>query len=92
MAEWTIAAVLKTAVPRGTGGSNPSPSADAVADDLTVLEHRNAQPSLQTLAVALSGPQIANAGVRLSKASLVDQLMAQRLKPQSFVVASGYGE
>ena len=27
VAEWTIAAVLKTAVPKGTGGSNPSPSA-----------------------------------------------------------------
>ncbi len=27
MAEWSIAAVLKTAVPQGTGGSNPSPSA-----------------------------------------------------------------
>ena len=27
MAEWTIAAVLKTAVPQGTGGSNPSLSA-----------------------------------------------------------------
>ena len=27
LAEWTKAAVLKTAVPQGTGGSNPSPSA-----------------------------------------------------------------
>ena len=27
MAEWSIAAVLKTAVPQGTGGSNPSLSA-----------------------------------------------------------------
>lgn len=27
MAEWSIAAVLKTVVPRGTGGSNPSSSA-----------------------------------------------------------------
>lgn len=27
MAEWSIAAVLKTVVPRGTGGSNPSFSA-----------------------------------------------------------------
>ena len=26
--EWSITAVLKTAVPRGTGGSNPSLSAD----------------------------------------------------------------
>ena len=28
MVEWSITAVLKTAVPRGTGGSNPSLSAD----------------------------------------------------------------
>ncbi len=28
MAEWSIAAVLKTVVPRGTGGSNPSFSAE----------------------------------------------------------------
>ena len=28
MAEWSIAAVLKTVVPRGTGGSNPSLSAN----------------------------------------------------------------
>jgi hypothetical protein len=27
VAEWSIAAVLKTVVPRGTGGSNPSSSA-----------------------------------------------------------------
>ena len=26
MAEWTNAPVLKTGVPKGTGGSNPSPS------------------------------------------------------------------
>ena len=28
MVEWSITAVLKTAVPRGTGGSNPSLSAE----------------------------------------------------------------
>ena len=28
MAEWSIASVLKTDVPRGTGGSNPSLSAE----------------------------------------------------------------
>ena len=28
MAEWLKAAVLKTVVPKGTGGSNPSPSVD----------------------------------------------------------------
>ncbi len=29
MAEWSNAAVLKTVVPRGTGGSNPSLSAES---------------------------------------------------------------
>lgn len=29
LAEWSIAAVLKTVVPRGTGGSNPSLSAES---------------------------------------------------------------
>ena len=29
MVEWSITVVLKTTVPRGTGGSNPSPSASA---------------------------------------------------------------
>ena len=28
MVEWSITVVLKTTVPRGTGGSNPSLSAD----------------------------------------------------------------
>ena len=32
MAEWSIAPVLKTDVPRGTGGSNPSLSAERKAD------------------------------------------------------------
>ena len=32
MAEWSIAPVLKTDVPRGTGGSNPSLSAKREAD------------------------------------------------------------
>ncbi len=30
VAEWSIATVLKTVVPRGTGGSNPSFSAQRV--------------------------------------------------------------
>jgi hypothetical protein len=34
MAEWSIAAVLKTVVPRGTGGSNPSLSADNKCNQL----------------------------------------------------------
>ena len=30
MVEWSITVVLKTTVPRGTGGSNPSLSAESV--------------------------------------------------------------
>ena len=33
MAEWSIASVLKTDVLRGTGGSNPSLSAESKIDD-----------------------------------------------------------
>jgi hypothetical protein len=35
MAEWTIATVLKTVEPKGSVGSNPTPS--ALADDLGML-------------------------------------------------------
>jgi hypothetical protein len=34
MAEWMKAAVLKTASPKGDGGSNPSPSAKNPAGEL----------------------------------------------------------
>lgn len=34
MAEWSIAAVLKTVVGQPTGGSNPSPSAEQLATAL----------------------------------------------------------
>ena len=38
MVEWSITAVLKTAVPRGTGGSNPSLSAvSVVTNKVTAL-------------------------------------------------------
>ena len=37
MVEWSITAVLKTAVPRGTGGSNPSLSAKWLQDDLKTV-------------------------------------------------------
>ena len=44
MAEWSIAAVLKTVVLRGTGGSNPSLSAQTgVAQS---VEHRSPKPSV----------------------------------------------
>ena len=35
MVEWSITAVLKTAVLRGTGGSNPSLSANRLQKDFT---------------------------------------------------------
>ena len=37
MVEWSITAVLKTAVPRGTGGSNPSLSAKWLQDDFKMI-------------------------------------------------------
>ena len=36
MVEWSITAVLKTAVPKGTGGSNPSLSAELTGQNRTV--------------------------------------------------------
>ena len=33
MVEWSITVVLKTTVPRGTGGSNPALSAESKIDD-----------------------------------------------------------
>lgn len=35
MVEWSITTVLKTVVPRGTGGSNPSLSAESKTKDFT---------------------------------------------------------
>ena len=35
MVEWSITTVLKTVVPRGTGGSNPSLSAETKTKDFT---------------------------------------------------------
>jgi hypothetical protein len=40
MVEWSITTVLKTVVPRGTGGSNPSLSAGNVYKSLTHNELR----------------------------------------------------
>ena len=37
MVEWSITAVLKTAVLRGTGGSNPSLSANRLQKDFTIV-------------------------------------------------------
>lgn len=37
MVEWSITTVLKTVVPRGTGGSNPSLSAEAFFDNHQVI-------------------------------------------------------
>ena len=38
MVEWSITVVLKTTVPRGTGGSNPSLSAKKKGDELKFNE------------------------------------------------------
>ena len=46
MVEWSITAVLKTAVPRGTGGSNPSLSAiNPEIQGLTKSVHENVHES-----------------------------------------------
>ena len=37
MVEWSITTVLKTVVPRGTGGSNPSLSANRLQKDFTIV-------------------------------------------------------
>ena len=37
MVEWSITTVLKTVVPRGTGGSNPSLSAKWLQDDFKMV-------------------------------------------------------
>ena len=50
VAEWTIAAVLKTAVPQGTGGSNPSPS----ANDLMARVQRESSRQLYGIQLMLS--------------------------------------
>ena len=42
MAEWTKAAVLKTAVGQPTGGSNPSPSASKPIVSTRIIEDRPA--------------------------------------------------
>ena len=44
MAEWSIAAVLKTVVPRGTGGSNPSLS--AITGVAQLVEHWSPKPGV----------------------------------------------
>ena len=40
MAEWSIASVLKTDVLRGTGGSNPSLSAENESSNKKVLDYQ----------------------------------------------------
>ena len=41
MAEWSIAAVLKTVELQGSGGSNPSLSAEIFGDVAQLEEHHN---------------------------------------------------
>ena len=47
MVEWSITAVLKTAVPRGTGGSNPSLSANKGVNHVTRRFTPNFIPKIQ---------------------------------------------
>ena len=57
MAEWFKAAVLKTAVPQGTVGSNPTPSANPSEGSILIRRitsnFRNGSPGMRWLAVAL---------------------------------------
>ena len=54
VAEWSIAAVLKTVELRGSGGSNPSLSADFDAEQMTF------QPSVFVFGIMLCGQAHSN--------------------------------
>ena len=59
MAEWFKASVLKTDVPQGTGGSNPSPSAILLAAARSVVEaHRQLGPLLTILRAGIADYRI----------------------------------
>ena len=51
MVEWSITAVLKTAVPRGTGGSNPSLSAINAENQQIIKQTPNFTPKNVKLGV-----------------------------------------
>ena len=51
MVEWSITAVLKTAVPRGTGGSNPSLSAINAENQQIIKQTPNLTPKNVKLGV-----------------------------------------
>ena len=51
MVEWSITPVLKTGVLRGTGGSNPSPSAKYEAGSFLTIQPRFVLASGSTLSL-----------------------------------------
>ena len=53
MVEWSITTVLKTVVPRGTGGSNPSLSANNAENQQVTNLHPDLHPLLVNLGVIL---------------------------------------
>ena len=53
MVEWSITVVLKTTVPRGTGGSNPSLSASFAENQQVTNLHPDLHPLLVNLGVIL---------------------------------------
>ena len=53
MVEWSITVVLKTTVPRGTGGSNPSLSANIAENQQVTNLHPDLHPLLVNLGVIL---------------------------------------
>ena len=48
VAEWSIATVLKTVVPRGTGGSNPSFSAQSLSNIIQATEFPRTEGTVRT--------------------------------------------
>ena len=66
MVEWSITVVLKTTVPRGTGGSNPSLSASNAENQQVKNLHPDLYPLLVNLGVILHP---------LFGASLIDDML-----------------
>ena len=56
MAEWLIAPVLKTGVPQGIGGSNPSPSAISAPASAACAQRNHLLPRSSAMILATSRP------------------------------------
>ena len=63
VAEWSIAAVLKTVVLRGTGGSNPSLSAELTGQNRTVSRQ---VPQIQRFVGLFLSPYVCPTGHHLA--------------------------